>query len=506
MAYKFRMSPEQLEATASILAGYETQRYSILFAQMQSGKTHTYLAVACEMLRCHQIQHVVIFSGNAETELKKQTIKSRSEFIQYQYRNYLKNIVSDIDECIYEMEEKIAIVWGAELDSYSGATTDTLFIFEESHYAQNIGMRTDNFLQQCRVSSTGNNDVLEAANNYVLSVSATPFSEVADNLLMSRDKHLVTLKSGEGYRGVKYFIENNQIVVMKDWKRELTTAIVASAPNTYAIIRICDRDDSDNEATATSIARSLGWNVMPYNSESIKRKGITSLDHIKNAPSQSTLIIIREMCRMGKRIDKTHLAFVMETATSSKSDTVLQSLLGRCCGYHANDAIRIYISDEIARNKEIERFIGMTEGNMEEMPKKARNMKRKTTTRNELFSHELESGAAFVSNGGFNIPILPETSTDAELMYQTLRECILRSLEPRVALGPMPTRITSNQVGDKLWRCIYVSADVLEALNTDIKAKIKAEFELYIVCKKSRGKTHDEMGDMTRLSEISWHI
>ena len=293
---------------------------------------------------------------------------------------------------------------------------------------------------------------------------------------------------------------------MKDWKRELTTAIVASAPNTYAIIRVCDRDDSDHEATATSIARSLGWNVMPYNSESIKRKGITSLDHIKTAPVQSTLIIVREMCRMGKRIDKTHLAFVMETAVSSKSDTVLQSLLGRCCGYHENDALRIYISDEIARNKEIERFIGMTEGNMEEMPKKARNMKRKTTTRNELFSHELESGAAFVSNGGFNIPILPETSTNAELMHQTLRECILRSLEPRVALGPMPTRITSNQVGDKLWRCIYVSTDVLEALNTDIKEKIKAEFELYIVCKKSRGKTHDEMVDMTRLSEISWHI
>jgi len=501
------MSPEQLEATASILAGYETQRYSILFAQMQSGKTHTYLAVACEMLRHRQIQHVVIFSGNAETELKKQTIKSRNEFIQYQYRNYLKDVVSDIDECICEMEDKIAVVWGAELDSYSGATEDALFIFEESHYAQNIGMRTDNFLQQCRVSSTGNNDILEAANNYVLSVSATPFSEVADNLLMSRDKNTVTLKSGEGYRGVKHFMDNDQIVVMENWNIALSDALVASAPNSYAIIRVCDRDDSENEVTATSIARSHGWNVIQYNAESVKRKGnMTSLDQIKIAPTQSTLIIIREMCRMGKRIDKTHLAFVMETAKSSKSDTVLQSLLGRCCGYHANDTLRIYISDAIAKNKEIERFIGMTEGNMEEIPKKARNMKRKTTTRNELFSHELESGAVFVSNGGFNIPILPETSTDAELMYQTLRECILRSQEPRVVLGPMPTRITSNQVGDKLWRCIYVSAVVLEALNSDIKQNIMDEFGVYIVCKKSRGKTHDEMSDMIRLSEISWHM
>ena len=49
-------------------------RWTTLLAQMQSGKTETYLLIACELLYVERVEDVVIFSGNAETDLKDQLV------------------------------------------------------------------------------------------------------------------------------------------------------------------------------------------------------------------------------------------------------------------------------------------------------------------------------------------------------------------------------------------------------------------------------------------------
>jgi hypothetical protein len=79
---------------------------------------------------------------------------------------------------------------------------------------------------------------------------------------------------------------------------------------------------------------------------------------------------------MGKNLEKKHLLFVFETAKSSKTDTVLQSLLGRTCGYsEGSDRVIVYLSSKIVKSGEIERYIEMWERDgVQIMPTCANNL------------------------------------------------------------------------------------------------------------------------------------
>ena len=55
-----------------ILVHFQKQAWGMLLAQMQTGKTNTFLLTACEMLRTGKVERVIIFSGNQETDLRDQ--------------------------------------------------------------------------------------------------------------------------------------------------------------------------------------------------------------------------------------------------------------------------------------------------------------------------------------------------------------------------------------------------------------------------------------------------
>jgi hypothetical protein len=48
---------------------------------------------------------------------------------------------------------------------------------------------------------------------------------------------------------------------------------------------------------------------------------------------------------MGKQIIKDNILFCLETTQKPKTDTLVQGLLGRCCGYHSFSDILIYFID-----------------------------------------------------------------------------------------------------------------------------------------------------------------
>ena len=67
-------SNEQIEAGKKIIKCFIEDpngiRWVVLLAQMQSGKTDTFLFVCCELIRIGKVENAVIFSGNSETDLK----------------------------------------------------------------------------------------------------------------------------------------------------------------------------------------------------------------------------------------------------------------------------------------------------------------------------------------------------------------------------------------------------------------------------------------------------
>lgn len=410
-------------------------RASILFAQMQSGKTKAFLLLAGEMLRTSMVEHVVIFTGNRERELKKQLTtqvkgnETERSFVDNKTCRYLAqntdtfkglteleiflkaiNIIEEVNDntpekyesffnaiyCFYlaqktdifnglspfeifsiageiirDIKDKITIVWGTDLIKKAShiPTSNTLFIFEESHFAQTVDQSPSKFLNEIGLPANGDASMLEERNNYICSVSATPFSELCDNGHFNQSKKVVVMNPGNCYRGVKWLKDNDKIIGYENWETTLRNALYTKKEeNNWAIIRVRGNEQME---IAERMCQQAEWNVRKYDQET---SDITGMEALKNKPLVPTIVILRERCRMGTVVPKDHLSFLFETSTSAKTDTLLQGLLGRACGYHTNDSLVVYVNRELLASGEIETYLGFCDGNEKSVPCNAKNV------------------------------------------------------------------------------------------------------------------------------------
>ena len=137
----------QIEAGAKIIDTFKDSSYALLLAEMQSGKTGTFIFTWCEMFRQGLVDNCVIFSGNREIELKDQS----NQFVIYRdaYTAYLWRLGIDFELAQHMAEtmlpghvdpvedklrdksnDKITVVWGPDLKKYV-STGRTLYIWDE---------------------------------------------------------------------------------------------------------------------------------------------------------------------------------------------------------------------------------------------------------------------------------------------------------------------------------------------------------------------------------------
>ena len=380
-----RISIQAMNAITDVMNVYknDTSRSVVLFAQMQSGKTNAFLFLAGEMLRLEKVENVVIFSGNRETELKDQLSELEiSRFYERVYRRHLEKLNVDIsDEFIDHIVSKINVVWGTELMKKleTVATKNTLYIEEESHFAQSVGQMPHKFIKSIGLSLNGDSSSLIERNNYVCSVSATPFSEMSDVVHLNQNKKIVFMQPGESYRGVSWYKEHDKIVGFDKWQEKLQEIIASPVAETpkWAIIRVRGEAQVDE---VKAMCASSNWSAVRYDQGN---KGeLKSLKDLATPPEVNTIVIIKELCRMGTVVPKQHISFVMETSTNPRTDTVLQGLLGRMCGYPggsfgycvSND-INIYISQQVLSNGDIDKYISLCQSmEMTILPSRATNV------------------------------------------------------------------------------------------------------------------------------------
>ena len=368
-------SAQAIDAHKRIIAGFrDGYPWAMLIAQMQSGKTETYLLAACENIRSGKVDEAIIFSGNAETDLRDQ-LKAELQMGSNFVRKYMAYILAQFPEetlledlpsvpkMIKDILNKITVVWGSELTKYSGRTERCLFIWEESHHAQNIRNRPDKFLKKIGVSADGDVSCLEAKKNYMLSVSATPFSELSDKHHHHQTKNIVYMEPGEGYNSVKNIRDSGRLHSFSVLEGGVEEAM--NLPRTgkkYGLLRITTK----NEFRMKTAIEERGWAWVMFDSKTKgeeKKLGERTWSGMGNAPEQDTVILLRGKCRMGKNLNKKHVLFVMETAWSSNTDTVLQGLLGRTCGYaEGSDSIHVYLHHSIVESGELDKYINMLEG------------------------------------------------------------------------------------------------------------------------------------------------
>ena len=343
----------------------EGVNYAVLLAEMQSGKSDTFMLAGAELVRAGVIDQFVVFSGNAETSLRDQA-KSQKDFWR-KYRKFLRKLVDDDDEAADHVEDtwsEKSVVWASDLLKWVHPSGRTLFIWDESHFAQSgpsekcpKGNRPYQFFAKHGLSVSGGTHVMPG--DLVLSVSATPFSEVIANNGTS-SKPVVYMKPGVGYRGLEQMLVDKQIVPydVGSLKSVFTRLALEVKDEGVGIVRATGAKAEDLERWCTQ------HDVACWVHDISDSRDINDL-LLESAHPHTGVIIVKGKVKMGKQLkDKKRIRWCMETSVCSNTDTFLQGLAGRCMGYLASGThkgTKIYVSAKYCLKGDHEKYITMME-------------------------------------------------------------------------------------------------------------------------------------------------
>ena len=344
------------------------QPFTVLLAQMQSGKTGTYLFTALEMVRLGLVKNVVIICGSSDTSLREQT-KGDLDIALKDFQEETM-VARDMEGALLLHRANIGVHFSQDLGKLDEISEDTLVIHDESHMAQsknNIPFKR--FYQKNHLDKAlmGDFTELKKKNCYILGVSATPFSEIVANKKVQTEdwtseesafldaldlnpKNFYFMRPGEGYIGVCELLNAGCIKFEAENIKTSDCSHVASVlrkgspryHQKYVVVRtLCAEKDSDMMRT---IASSTGCEYVSVFG------GEGSLQFMNVQPLKTTLVHICGKFRMGQVVPKIYIAMVYEQSANPNADTILQGLLGRMCGYRGNGAhtdVDIYISANV---------------------------------------------------------------------------------------------------------------------------------------------------------------
>jgi len=350
--------PNQKSAAKEILTNFATDtRYVMLSAQMQSGKTGCALYVAFDMLVSGKIDKVFIISGSSDTALRGQwedkIPEHFADFCQslgWTYSNDKKK-VKHFGKVLED-----GIIWRQDIIKKSDLFTDKyLIIWDESHFAVTENQTLHKFYEKVGLLSCiqGDTSYLKTQNAYILSITATRCAEQArfvgaNDGVEVDDWKMVVMHPGEKYRGVQEIKAKGLLYPsVSICERNMNDLRVIfekySHQKKYFILRT---GASKKDAIVSTLAEAMGIPIIRYNADTKKDINVDTLDE---EPEQFTLFLIKGMLRMGKELPKEHVTAVFKCAGKSKTNTTLQGLVGRTCGYYIDEIedvdIDVYIPD-----------------------------------------------------------------------------------------------------------------------------------------------------------------
>ena len=378
MSYTFY--DQQIATAEKIMHAFtsgEGELYGILLAQMQSGKSGTYLYLALECVHRGFFDKALIICGSRDTTLRDQTKNSLDEAIE----SYVGDKTASYREgmvLMRKLKNSIKVHWNQDLSKVK-VGMNSLIINDESHTAQSKGnipykkFWKKNGLAPCL---HGDFSPLGKKNIRVLSVSATSFSECVENLKVSigfdvqngvhiSAKNVFIMTPDESYSGVGYFLGNGNINFTAEPISEKTNGAhlrrILMDPKyerKFCVVRTA-RAGKDQDLI-TRIAEDCGVLYKAVYGEKIK----DTLSFLDSAPRHTTLVHICGIARMGQEINKDNIGFVYEQSKNANIDTLLQGLLGRSCGHNVNKHMDIYITSK--REAEVRQYAAAMEMTAEE--------------------------------------------------------------------------------------------------------------------------------------------
>lgn len=334
------------------------QRHVILTAQMQSGKTGTFHNLIHRMLSSELAKRSVLLCGMSDTRLYEQ---ARDDALEY-------------NEPLVD-SGRLVVRYLQHFKTFNlpRTTRDILLILDESDRDSKVGSKLDHLLARAGIPINGNSDILEERNIYIVSVSATPFAEYSDVVHKNSNiKPIVHLRPGAEYTGIKNNIEHGNILPIfniRENPREFKAIIEGETETSpkYSILRYDTRSYSFEMFERLASENNWGLFVVRGNFDSHPDENRYRLDDmnaiLSTQPQRPTLILIHGTFRAGIVLsDKRYIRMVWENSKNPKTDTIVQGLVGRVCGYHNNSHIKTFVSETLLERaddglNELDRFL-----------------------------------------------------------------------------------------------------------------------------------------------------
>jgi hypothetical protein len=349
--------PEQLQARENIIRLFRRIQYCLLRADTQSGKSGVYHSLIQRMFELEMIDRAYIICGSHETELRNQCIRDVEEYHANKPYQHL-----------------IKVIFRQDFNKHTSRmiTRRSLIIVDETHLVMERGQTLNRFLKKHSLSMMGETPFMKENQIYMLSVDATPYAEEAAMTYKdSFPKGRVVLENGDGYYGPQHYYRDELVqptyTLWTEAGKEQFTQLLRSIPNKFALIRV-QKLRSNEYAHVMECIRRAGANMVHYTSDKTggtQELALTteentefearyhhSLPCLEVQPANTTVVIVDGRLRCGKRVAKEHIGFVWETSSKAKTDTIIQSLLGRMCGYDVpEDKPRIFIPGRLLKHE-----------------------------------------------------------------------------------------------------------------------------------------------------------
>lgn len=371
--------PNQSAAANEVIEHFSgaVHRYVLLMAPCQSGKTGTFHAVAHEALTRGLVDRVYLICGSPEKVLQAQAHEDAAE--------YSEEFVRD---------SRFQIIFHGDFTKKTFDRRRALMIVDESHMDQGKDQKMKQFLFANGIDLWGTTPRMVAEETFILSVSATPYSELSNIYHgVTPRKVIVELTPGESYVGVGDYWYQGRIhetfSIKEQWPR--FAELVKSKGAKWNLIRCYGGAEDSNYTFIRALASIEGINVYDYTQtkmdiaitrveqlqmRSLKNKIVPSLEDV---PAKPSIVLLKGKLRAGKVVPKNNIGFVWEDSSSPNTDTIVQSLLGRMCGYKFGaEKPEVFLCHKmVAESKSLIRQNNLVRHTMMPlmMPMKGRNVK-----------------------------------------------------------------------------------------------------------------------------------
>jgi len=360
----------QIDCAKSIVQRFlekETRRnHAILVAKMQSGKTGAVNAIVNIVNRLGldkvmMVNKFFFITGMNDCGLKEQTF---SRVIEQIADANIANTYNGKRSLKYKTPKKYFLLKNSDLMSFDGSIDNSIVFIDECHYGSGKKNKLTQFLLQQGIDWKNKNDLI-ARNIYIVSVSATPFSEIISDV--SECKDIIELPTNNGYVGVNDYIDQGLVREAKGINEEIADILFSlrdglTRMKQDEIEGICfvrsrkfeelkqrdfvkfnfdvyEMDASTSKINYDKLAERIQEqiNAIEFNKRFKGVKLQTVLNH--KIPIKPLLVIIKGAFRAGVTINANFKEYVyMVYDYSMCAAATAQAMLGRMCGYRSEDS------------------------------------------------------------------------------------------------------------------------------------------------------------------------